>query len=67
MGNAGVQGATRLIVEAAKLEEYQPTPASKQAFEDLALTSRVYAMLITSPNVRGSALEVGAKGGHVHV
>jgi cytidylate kinase len=67
MGNLGVHGATRLIVEAAKLDEYQPTPASKQAFEDLAITSRVYAMLITSPNVRGSALEVRAEGGHVHV
>ena len=25
-----------MIVEAAKLEEYQPTPASNQAFNDLA-------------------------------
>lgn len=67
MGNLGIQAATRLIVEAAKLDEYQPTPASKQAFENLALASRVHAMLMTSPNVRGSALEVRAEDGHVHV
>jgi hypothetical protein len=67
MGHLGIQAATRLIVEAAKLDEYQPTPASKRAFENLALTSRVHAMLMTSPNVRGSALEVRAEDGHVHV
>jgi cytidylate kinase len=61
------EGATRLIIEAAKLQEYQPTPESKQAFEDFALGSRVHAVLVTSSQVRGSALEVRAEGGHVHV
>jgi hypothetical protein len=28
-----------MIIEAAKLEEFQPTPASNQAFNDLALGS----------------------------
>jgi cytidylate kinase len=61
------EGATRLIIEAAKLDEYQPTPASEQAFNDLALGSRVHATLLASPDVQGSALEVRAEGGHVHV
>jgi osmotically-inducible protein OsmY len=56
-----------VIIEAAKLEEYQPTPASDQAFNDLALGSRVYAALFASPDVLGSALEVRADRGHVHV
>jgi cytidylate kinase len=61
------EGARRVIVEAAKLEEYQATPASEQEFNDLALGSRVHSMLFASPDVQGSALEVHAEGGHVHV
>jgi osmotically-inducible protein OsmY len=60
-------GAKRLIIEAAELDEYQPTRASEQAFNDLALASRVYATLFASPGVQGSALEVRAEGGHVHI
>ena len=45
MGKMRRDGAKRVIIEAAKLEEYQPTPASTQAFNDLALSSRVHAAL----------------------
>ena len=45
MGKMRREGAKRVILEAAKLEEYQPTAASDQAFKDLALGSRVYATL----------------------
>jgi cytidylate kinase len=61
------EGAKRLVIEAAKLEEYQPTPASDQAFNDLALGSRVYTKLFASPDIRGSALEVRAEGGHIYL
>jgi cytidylate kinase len=67
MGKMRREGAKRVIIEAAKLEEYQPTPASDQAFNDLALGSRVQATLFASPDVRGSALEVRADRGHIHV
>ena len=67
MGKMRREGAKRVIIEAAKLEEYQPTPASDQAFNDLALGSRVYATLFASPDVRGSALEVRAEGSHIHI
>lgn len=67
MGKMSREGAKRVIIEAAKLEEYQPTPTSDQAFNDLALGSRVYATLFASPDIRGSALEVRAEGGHIHV
>ena len=67
MSKMSREGAKRVIVEAAKLEEYQPTPASNQAFNDLALSSRVHATLFASPDVQGSALEVRAEGGHIHV
>jgi cytidylate kinase len=61
------EGAKRVIVETAKLEDYQPSPVSTQAFNDLALGSRVHAVLFASPDVRGSALEVRANHGRVHV
>ena len=67
MGKMRREGAKRVVIEAAKLEEYQPNAASSQAFENLALGSRVHAMLFASPDVRGSALEVRADGGHIHV
>jgi hypothetical protein len=67
MGKMRREGARRVILEAAKLEEYQPTAASSQAFNDLALGSRVYAKLLASPEVKGLALEVRAEGGHIHV
>jgi cytidylate kinase len=61
------EGAKRLVLEAAKLEEYQPTPASDHAFNDLALGSRVYTKLFAAPDIRGSALEVRAEGGHIYL
>ena len=67
MSKMSREGAKRVIVEAAKLEEYQPTPSSNQIFNDLALGSRVHSTLFASPDVQGSALEVRAEGGHIHV
>ena len=67
MGKMRREGAKRVIIEAANVEEYQTTPASNQAFNDLALSSRVHATLFAAPDVRGSALEVRAEGGHIHV
>jgi hypothetical protein len=67
MGKMRREGAKRVIVEAAKLEEYQLTPASNQAFNDLALGSRVHATLIASSDIQGSALEIRAEGGHIYI
>ena len=67
IGKMSREGAKRVIIEAAKLEEYQPTHASTQAFNDLALSARVHATLFASPDVKGSALEVRAEGGHLHI
>jgi cytidylate kinase len=67
IGRMSPEGAKHLIIEAAKLEEYQSTAASVRAFNDLALGSRVHAALLTSPDVRGSALEIRAEGDQIHV
>ena len=67
MGKMSRDGAKRVIIEAATLEEYQATSASNQAFNDLALSSRVYATLFALPDVQVAGLEVRAEGGHIHV
>jgi cytidylate kinase len=67
MGKMRREGAKHVIIEAAKLEEYQPTAESDRAFNDLALGSRVHAVLFASTDVRGSSLEVRADDGHIHV
>ncbi len=67
MGKMSRDEAKRMIIEAAKLEAYQPTTASTQAFNDLALGSRVQATLFASAELRRPALEVRAEGGHVHI
>jgi osmotically-inducible protein OsmY len=67
MGRMRREGAKRMIVEAAKLEEYQPTSSSDQAFKNLALGARVHAMLFADPDVRGLTLEVRADDGHIYV
>ena len=67
IGKMSREGAKRVILEATKLEEYQPTAASNQIFNDLALGFRVHATLLASPKVEGSALEVRAESGHVYI
>ena len=67
MGKMQREAAKDIIVAAAKLEQYQPTPASSQAFNDLAIAARVHATLIASPHLQGSSLEVRAEAGHIHV
>ena len=67
LGRMNLESAERLIIQAARLEEYQPTDLSERQFRDLSLGARVHAVLITSPKFRGSILDVRAENGHVHV
>ena len=47
LGHIGLNTAKQLIVDAAHAPDFQMTPASKQAFENFALASRVRATLST--------------------
>jgi len=67
IANMTLDTATHLIVEAAKREEYQPTPESEQAFQDLTVASRAEAVLVTSPKTRNLSIHVQAKEGVVRV
>ncbi|HXV78777.1 MAG TPA: cytidylate kinase family protein [Candidatus Binatia bacterium] len=63
----GVEGATRLIVEAARLERYQLTHASEEDFRNLTLASRVEAALVTSAKFRNLGISVRAEKGEVQL
>ena len=67
MSKIGCDSAKHMIIEAAKLDEYQPTCLSNQGLSDLALGSRVHATLFASPDVQGLAVQVCADSGHVSI
>jgi hypothetical protein len=67
IANMTLDTATHLIVEAAKAEEYQPTPESEKALQDLTVGSRAEAALVTSPKTRNLSVHVEAKDGVVRV
>ncbi len=62
-----LETAARLIVDAARGEEYQPTAESEQAFQNLTISARVQATLITSPKMRNLAVNVRADRGSVYL
>lgn len=55
--------AARLIAEAARRSEYQPTRESEKAFRDLTVSARVQAALITSPKTRNVIINVRSDDG----
>jgi cytidylate kinase len=63
----GTESAAHLIGETAQRAEFQPTPESEKAFQDLTTTARVQAALITSAKTRNIILNVRSDGGHVNI
>ncbi|HWP23178.1 MAG TPA: cytidylate kinase family protein [Candidatus Binatia bacterium] len=67
LGCMSLAAAKRLICETVHLPDYQATAASKQAFEDFALASRVRAVLALSSDLPKSKLDIQASGGIVTI
>jgi cytidylate kinase len=67
LGRMSIEVAKRLICATAHMRDYQMTPASKQAFEDFALASRVKAVLTLSADLPKSRLDVKAASGKIAV
>jgi cytidylate kinase len=59
--------AKHLIVETARSPEFQMNPASKQAFADFTLASRVHAALAMSSEIAQSNFDIKAQAGKVAV
>lgn len=62
-----LETAAHLTVETVKREEYQPTPASEQAFKDLTIAARVQAALVMSPKTRNLNIRVRSEQGQVRL
>ena len=67
LGRMSVHAAKHLIVETVHLPEYQMTPATKQAFGDFSLASRVHAALVVSSDMSHSSFEIKASDGMIDV
>lgn len=67
LGYMSVETAKRLIVETAHSPEYQMTPASRQAFDDFGLASRVHATLALCDDLAEARIDVKASAGEVSV
>jgi len=67
LAQMSLEAAGHVIVERARFEEYQPTAASKQDFQDLALTTKMEAALMMSPRYRNLRINVQAERGKVRV
>jgi len=65
MGQMTASAAEKIITRAALLEEYQPTPSSRMALANLALSSKVQATLMHYPRFRDVNISVAADQGIV--
>lgn len=67
LGPLTLESACDLVVQMAGMDEFQPTPASRQAVADLALGCRVWAALARDDRTRGISAKVTAQDGVVTV
>jgi cytidylate kinase len=65
MERISLEAASNMIVEVARLEEYQSTASSEQAFQDLTLASTIQGTLVMSPNLRNLTINVRANSGAI--
>ncbi|MBI3330248.1 MAG: cytidylate kinase family protein [Nitrospinae bacterium] len=67
LGQMSLEAAVKRVVEWAKRPEFQPTPVSEQALQDLTVKARVEAALAVSPETRSVSLHVLAEQGTVYM
>jgi cytidylate kinase len=65
LGYMNLDTAHRLIVAAAHSPEFQVTAASKQAFEDFTLKSRILATLSLSNDLTHGRIDISARNGEI--
>ena len=62
-----IDGAAATLAQMTRLDEFQPTPESRKAFEDLCLSSEVWAALSKDTRTRGANIRASADAGTVFV
>jgi cytidylate kinase len=65
MAQMSSAAAENMIVQAAKLTDYQATAGSRQTLRDMALAAKVQAHLLTYPRLRDITIDVRAMDGEV--
>lgn len=63
----GLETAAEVVVSMAQQPDFQPSPQSEKALEDLSVGARVKAALAISPTTSDIPLEVQADSGVVHI
>jgi cytidylate kinase len=66
LAQISLEEAAQKVAEWAKRPEFQPTPASEQALQDLTVKARVEAALAVNPETRSVILNILAKQGTVY-
>jgi osmotically-inducible protein OsmY len=62
-----IGGASQAIVSMAQLDDFKMTPQSQKAFEDLRVTSGVWAALVKDERTRAASVQVVANNGVVTI
>jgi hypothetical protein len=62
-----IDGASQAIVSMAQLDDFKMTPQSQKAFEDLTVTSGVWAALVKDERTRAASVQVVANNGVVTI
>jgi osmotically-inducible protein OsmY len=65
IGQISVDSACETIVRMSELADFQPTAESRKRFEDLRLSSKVWATLAKDPATRSAGVNVTADDGDV--
>jgi cytidylate kinase len=60
-----VDGAAATLAAMTRLDDFQPTEESRKAYEDLYMSSVVWAALTKDERTRGANIRVGADAGNV--
>lgn len=67
LSRMSLEAAAQLIVKAAQRPEYQATPESERALQELTIAARVQAALIVNPKTRNLAINVRVERGEVQL
>jgi cytidylate kinase len=66
LGRMSLEEAAQQVAESAKRLQFQPTPASEQALQDLTVKARVEAALAVKEETRSVILNILVRQGTVH-
>ena len=67
LDHINIDGAATMLAQMTRLDDFQPTDASRKAFENLCLSSFVWAALTKDQRTRTANIRVAADAGAVYI